>query len=369
MVDRPNLRIWFSIVLALGLLLFTYHYLAAVTSGHAISPLEPLINELTAAFGAGLLFWGVRALALAKPLERGRIVARIPVYVAALVAYTVLHTSSNWLSRAALYPVAGLGRFDYGEMPLRYFMEFPIDLISFVLMVGAVRWAELRRLERDRENRELRLERSLTEARLANLRLQLQPHFLFNALNTISSVLHRDPDIADELLERLAHLLRGALSSERDDLVPLERELDWLRAYVALLEARFEERLVFEVDVPDDLRRQLLPAMSLQPLVENAVRHGGLEQRGTGRIRVTAEEAEGGRSWQVAVCDDGERFDVEAAGNGGGFGLRSVRERLELLFGGAARLELVGRERGGCRAVLTMPLDPAVPGAAGGVGG
>jgi signal transduction histidine kinase len=345
--------LWLAVVLGIGLLFFTYHHLGAVAESERPPVAKALINELTAAFGAGVLFWGVRALALTLPPTRSTWLRRLPLYAAALGLYSAAHTSSNWALRAALYPLAGLGSYDYGRMPVRYLMELPIDVIGFVAMVGVVRWAASRRERRERELREARLERSLTEAKLANLRLQLQPHFLFNALNTISSTMYRDVGRADELIEDLGDLLRGSLSTGRDDLVPLGRELDWLAAYVELLEARFEERLTVEVDVPDELRWAVVPAMLLQPLVENAVRHGGVESRGTGRIRISGRREDG--SLVLAVADDGPGAPEPVDPRRAGFGLRSVAERLELLYGPEQALDLTSTPETGFTATLRFP--------------
>ncbi|WP_428268308.1 sensor histidine kinase [Haliangium sp.] len=322
--------IWLATVLGISLLMFTYHHLAVVAEGGKRPAIAAALNELSAVFGAGVLFWGVRALVRAWPLTARR-ATRIPLYLAVLALYSVVHTSSNWALRALLYPMAGLGKFDYGIMPVRYLMELPIDVISFVVMVGALHWVRAGRRARARELRAAHLERSLTESKLANLRLQLQPHFLFNALNTISATMYRDVDEADALIERLGALLRGSLSTSRDELVPLGQELDWLGAYIALLEARFEDRLTVELDVDDGVRAALVPSMVLQPLVENAVRHGGVEGRGHGLIRIAARR-EGSRL-ALSVEDDGPGAPTPIDPEEAGFGLRSIAERLALIYG------------------------------------
>ncbi|MEZ5333134.1 MAG: histidine kinase [Thermoanaerobaculia bacterium] len=348
-----TIALWLAVVFGLGLLMFAYHHLGAIAEGDRPPVAKALINELTAALGAGTLYWGIRALVLTRPLTRTAWLGRLPLYLVALGAYSLLHTSSNWALRTLLYPLAGLGPYDYGRMPMRYVMELPIDVIGFTLMVGAVQWASQRRERRQRELRAERLERTLTEAKLANLRLQLQPHFLFNALNTISSTMYRDVGRADELIERLGDLLRGSLSTARDDLVPLARELEWLAAYVELLEARFEERLEIAIDVPDELRRAVVPAMLIQPLVENAVRHGGVERHGTGRIRIAGHREDG--YLLLSVADDGPGAAGPVDPHHAGFGLRSVAERLQLLFGDDHGMELGSPPGGGFTATLRFP--------------
>lgn len=354
-----TLGLWLAVVLAIGLLFFTYRHLGAIAASERPPAAKALIDELSAAFGAGVLFWGVRALALALPLTGRTWPRRLPLYVAALGLYSVAHTSSNWGLRALLYPLAGLGPYDYGRMPVRYAMELPMDVISVVLMVGVVHWAAALRRARERELAAERLERGLVEAKLANLRLQLQPHFLFNALHTISATMYRDVGRADALIERLGELLRGSLSTARDDLVPLGRELDWLAAYVELLEARFEERLAVEVDVPDELRRAVVPTMLLQPLVENAVRHGGVESRGSGRIRLSGRREDG--RLVLAVADDGPGAAAPVDPRRAGFGLRSVAERLELLYGREQSVELASAPGTGFTATLRLPYRESEP--------
>ncbi|GAB4522872.1 MAG: hypothetical protein Tsb0020_41280 [Haliangiales bacterium] len=322
--------LWLASVLGISLLMFTYHHLAVVAEGGKRPALSAAINELSAAFGAGVLFWGVRAVVRAWPLTEHR-AARIPLYLVGLGLYSALHTSSNWALRALLYPLADLGRYDYGLMPLRYLMELPVDVISVIVMVGALHWVRAGRRARARELQAAHLERSLTQSKLANLRLQLQPHFLFNALNTISATMYRDVDQADALIERLGALLRGSLSTSRAELVPLGLELDWLGSYLALLEARFEDRLTVELDVDPGLRAALVPSMVLQPLVENAVRHGGVERRGHGHIRIAARRD--GTRLALSVEDDGPGAAAPIDPRTAGFGLRSVAERLALIYG------------------------------------
>ncbi|HRN53417.1 MAG TPA: histidine kinase, partial [Gemmatimonadaceae bacterium] len=183
----------------------------------------------------------------------------------------------------------------------------------------------------ERERTEAELRRSLAEAQLQSLRLQLQPHFLFNALNTVSSAMYDDPARADAMLGRVAELLRASLRTQRGDTVPLAEELEIAQAYVMLQQERFGERLDVRWEVMPELRAASVPVFLLQPLLENAVRHGGVERRGRGRIRVQAAAERGGL--RLVVWDDGPGGD---GGAGGGLGLRATAERLRLIYGEAA---------------------------------
>ncbi len=355
---RPrDVGIWFLIVLAVGLLMFTYHHLGGLADGESWSFLEPFINELTAAFGAGLLFWPLRRLTRRVPLERGRALRSLPLYLVALLVFSVVHTSLNWGLRSMLYPLAGLGAYNYGRMPLRYFMEFPVDVIVFCLTVGGLHAYRRVRRAHERELQAARLEHSLSQAHLLNLQLQLQPHFLFNALNTISSVMYRDVERADAMIERLADLLRASLRTSRATRVPLREELAVLDDYLAIMRARFAERLAVEIDVDEHAAAALVPPLVLQPLVENAIRHGGMEERGAGSIAVRARCVDG--SLVVSVEDDGPGPTPGIDPLGQGIGLRTTAERLRLLYGNAQQLTVGIAPNGGCRVALRVPFAVA----------
>ncbi len=350
--SRPLIQ-WALIVLAIGLLMFAYHYLAYLAEGHRKHVAEPLINELTGAFTAGLLFFPILRLVRRYPLHRSDWWRVVPVYLAGLVAFGIAATSLMWLLREILYPLLGRGDFDYGIMPLRYLMEFPLQVIIFSIMVGAIHGADAFRAARERQIHAAQLEASLARAELRSLRFQLQPHFLFNALNTVSSTMYRDPNAADEILDRLAELLRASLNTARTDEVPLADELEILDNYLAVLDARFGDRLTVEIDIAADAQRALVPSMLLQPLVENAIRHGSLEQSGRGRVWIRSSID--GEELSLLVEDDGPGSAVDNPMTTNGLGLSATADRLRLLHGDACRFETENLPRGGFRVAITLP--------------
>jgi LytS/YehU family sensor histidine kinase len=182
------------------------------------------------------------------------------------------------------------------------------------------------------------------------LQAQIEPHFLFNTLANVSSLIDSDPALAKRLLERLNDWLRIALVRARSDRATLGDELDMLDNYLQILKIRFGERLRWNIDITEDVRVTPFPPMLLQPLVENAVRHGIEPKIGGGEIviRVGAE----GNKLCVEVNDSGVGL---IGGEGGGAGLANVRARLAALFGEAGRLSLQSGERGGTVATLELP--------------
>jgi two-component system LytT family sensor kinase len=182
----------------------------------------------------------------------------------------------------------------------------------------------------------------------------MHPHFLFNTLNAIAGLMREDVESADTMLAQLSELLRGTLQTEGVQEVPLAEELRLLRAYLAIQQTRFGDRLWIEIDVPDGCEQSLVPTLILQPLVENAIRHGFSETPGPGTIviRVSMEP----RRLRIDVTDEGPGPPQPLRE---GYGLRNTRSRLRALYGDEAALSLVSTEPRGARARLDLPLREA----------
>jgi two-component system, LytTR family, sensor kinase len=335
-----------------------------LAEGERATPWRPFINELTGALVAGLLFFPVRAFVRRFPLSAATWPRRLPLYLPALLLCGGTATTVMWGLRSLLYPLAGLGRYDYGVMPLRYFMELPLQAIWFSLVVAALHALSALEAARARELRAAQLEGSLARAQVRNLRLQLQPHFLFNALNTISATMYDDPRAADEMLDQLAELLRASLSTAREDEVPLALELDLLDRYLALLRARFGDRLTVTLNVEPGTEEALVPSLLLQPLVENAVRHGNAERTGRGAVAVRAFREDG--RLVLEVLDDGNADPASVPTGrhpGSGLGLAGTAERLALLYGAdhAFAAGPLANGGGGFRVRAVLPFRLASP--------
>jgi hypothetical protein len=204
--------------------------------------------------------------------------------------------------------------------------------------------------------KELERERALklaTEAQLASLESRIHPHFLFNTLNSISSLIPEDPARAERLVEQMAALLRFSLDANQSGLVPLASELKIVADYLDIERARFGDRLRYQIDVPADLNESRIPPLSLQTLVENSVKHAIAPDRAGGEIRITGACADG--LCRVAVSDSGPEFQLESAPSG--HGLDNLKDRLSALFGGRAALVL---QRVGGRNNLILSVPQAV---------
>ena len=208
-------------------------------------------------------------------------------------------------------------------------------------------------LSYERDLRAAQLEAQLSTARLAALQGQLRPHFLFNTLNMIAEQVYTDPAGADAMLTRLGVLLRSSFTETDRERVPLRRELELLESYVEIMRARFRGRLSFELDVEPATVDALVPRFMLQPLVENAIKHGVEPREEGGRVTVSSRRR--GDSLELSVRDNGDGL---AGAIREGTGVRNTRERLQHLYGaGRQRFALMPSPDGGTTAAVTIPFD------------
>lgn len=284
------------------------------------------------------------------PLERGRLASRIPLHLAAALMTCALWAFGGTLLRAALYPGEGVltGRSYLGW----FFTSLPFGVAVYFAVLGIEHAIYYFRQARERETQAARLSAQLAEARLGALRMQMKPHFLLNSLNAIL-VLVRDRDhvTATRVLEELGEVLRQVLRSDRPEEVALEDEMDFLRRYLAIEQVRFSDRLQLRFQVDPGVRYAAVPDFILQPLVENALRHGIAESPEAGLVAISARRE--GADLVLQVEDDGPGF--EAAGPVRGLGLSNTRERLQVLYGKRGMLELGRRIGGGTVASIRLP--------------
>jgi sensor histidine kinase YesM len=227
--------------------------------------------------------------------------------------------------------------------------RFQFDLLTYWLLVGVRQAMEYYQQVRERERRASLLETSLVHARLEALRMQLQPHFLFNTLNTISSLMYKDVPAADRVLNRLAGFLRLALETAKSQEVCLQTELEYTDRYLDIEKVRFLDRLVVEHDIKPDVLDALVPTLILQPLVENAIRHGVGARAGGGRMWIRASRQ--ADTLVVEVEDEGKPpHEIRE-----GVGITNARSRLAALYGGRQKLAISKGPSGGFRVAMELP--------------
>jgi hypothetical protein len=245
-------------------------------------------------------------------------------------------------------PLPGMPKFD--------FWPAIVDLLAYGAITGLAHSVYFYRRFRERERRALALESTLAQAKLNALKSQLQPHFLFNSLNAVVAQLRRNPAGAEATLVSLSELLRMALSfSERQE-ISVQEELAFVRRYVEIQKTRFGDKLNYREQIDDAARDCLLPTLTLQPLVENAIRHGIEPSETPGSVLLAARR--NGDRLSITVEDDGVGLNGNASTPGAGIGLKNLRARLETLYRADQKLEIapLNGSGSGVRVRLEIPL-------------
>jgi two-component system, LytTR family, sensor kinase len=287
------------------------------------------------------------ALARRFPLERRRAWRSAAAHVAAGAAVAVAGGAANYPVIRALFPERATGLVQTVVQQL----HFNFQWYWIILGVGhAVAYYEA---VRERELAASRLEAQLSRVQLEALKMQIQPHFLFNTLNAVSELVYVDPRLAERTILRLADLLRLAVYSAGAHEVPLRQELAFLHAYLSIQQTRFRDRLSVEMEVEPDAMDAMAPVFLLQPLVENALRHGVPPDGGVQRVRVAVERR--GGSLVLEVTDNGPGLPEGAAARGSGVGLANTRARLAQLYGAEGSFELGSAPGGGARVRARIP--------------
>jgi signal transduction histidine kinase len=318
--------------------------LVTIFEAYLWATLTPLIFSLAARFPLGTRQWWWR----------------LPALLAVGLALAFLVSTATMLFRTEFLDIP---RRRPGPVPLLDRFLFLNDFIMYlgVLAAGFARDSFRRYQARNQEAARLQAEAAalraqLAEAQLASLRMQLNPHFLFNTLHAVSALVDRDPAGVRRMIARLSELLRSTLEEGTRPERTVEEEIAFLRRYLDILQVRFQGKLEVDIDVDPGARDALVPTLVLQPLVENAVKHGVGSVRGGGRIEVRARRQ--GHRVTLSVRDNGPG-PAPGASIDGGVGLRNTQARLRALYGDDQSLSLTAAEQGGALARIDLPYRAA----------
>lgn len=307
-----------------------------------------------------LVLWGILIPVVVMgakrfPLSRENLVTRIPAHLCASVGTALAALGLLYVSDLALHWSQALGapgtllshpRFRYG------FSIYPGIMIYWVVVSITQAMSYYDRF-RERELAASRLETRLAKSKLEALKMELDPHFLFNTLNSISVLMKRDVATADKMLSNLSGLLRYVVQGRETHEVTLEEELNFLKRYLDIQKIRFSDRLTVEYSVDNDVLDALLPNLILQPIIENSIVHGITQVPGDGRITFCATKK--GEKLMIQVTDNGPGLGSRKSDGSGGIGVANTRARLEQMYGVHQRFELETREEGGARVSIEIP--------------
>ena len=356
--DEPRRRFghWilgFAIWTGLGLLSVVQTSLFFMRSGRPVPWAPVFVDRMadwyTCAIFTPFFFWLVRAV----PWDRERWWRAVGVQTLVVLATVPL----KYLIYVAIVQnvIPDYRPMVFGRVLVGSFIS---EVMAFGAMMAAIHAVEFHRRSVEHTAQAARLEARLAKARLDALTAQLQPHFLFNTLHAVSTLMHRDVERADTMLARLGDLLRRTLDDRDRSELPLSEELLLLDAYLDIARVRFEDRLAVDIQVPPDARGALVPRFVLQPLVENALQHGIGAREGPGRVVIRARRA--GDRLELAVEDNGSAASLSDSGfPREGVGLTNTRERLRECYGSDQALRLARADGGGLVVSLDIPFRVA----------
>ncbi|HJQ67500.1 MAG TPA: histidine kinase [Blastocatellia bacterium] len=370
---KPGKRLWALVLVGWVLIGMTFtlnYYLYADHYVFIFTKQPTFIEMLVWELPYWLLWAGLSPLIFKitrrHRIERERWMASLAVHVGACVLFSCAHRAAylliGWgLNVVAYRPIPSLADlFDF-----LFFFNMPTALMSYatILLVSHALLYYQRYQEEELKASRLKAELAeaqlqITEAQLQALKMQLHPHFLFNTLNSISALLDEDAEAADEMLARLGDLLRMTLANSGAQEVTLQEELEFLRCYLEIERVRFQDRLTVQMDIEPQALDALVPNLILQPIVENAIRHGIASRIAPGRIEVRAARA--GDALRLQVEDNGPGIQAKsdlAVTSREGVGLSNTRARLKRLYGDCHRFELSDAVGGGLLLTIEIPFQ------------
>jgi signal transduction histidine kinase len=348
----------------LGLTFASLSHAVAVADGRPFNvsinyPKNLCLSLIWAALSPLVFRWTRRFPVDLRPSRLRNLLAHVP----SLVAFSAVHHAAY---AAAIWWLLGgpQGGHRYDSFSDFFSASFVGALTANILIYALVVIGSQALINyegrRAAEASEARLRAQLAEARLRVLKMQLHPHFLFNTLHSINSLVAEDPAAASQMIARLGDFLRLTLEQSERQFVTLGEEVEFLRCYLDIEQVRFQDRLTVEFDVDHAAVSAEVPHLILQPIVENAIRHGVAPRAGPGRIRVAARRTNNSLWLEVNDTGPGLAPEGENSEAGSGVGLSNVRARLEQLYDGRHRFKLANGDGGGLSVTLELPLDGAM---------
>ena len=310
--------------------------------------------ELTYAYVWAALTPLILWLARRFPVERWKWVRSFVIHVGVSLLIGIATRVLHDLMLFSFLPDSGRG-FSISRLLMNvYFMtDYGVMIYWLILLISYA--FDYQRRYREGEVRTTRLEAQLAQAQLQALKMQLHPHFLFNTLHSISALVHKNPIAAERMIARLGDFLRLTLENSGAQEISLQQEIEFLKCYLEIERIRFADRLTVQIDIEPQTLDARLPNLILQPIVENAIRHGIAPRTSPGRIEIEARRLNG--TLQVQVTDNGPGLSDSTSGAivKEGVGLANTQARLRQLYGDDQRLDLANAASGGLTVILEIP--------------
>jgi two-component system, LytTR family, sensor kinase len=358
-----SFALWTFIAVANGISMYQFDRSLGRSTSLLSELTLPFINDLIYALLTPLVF----GIALRSPVQRSNWARRAVFYVAGSLAFTLAHVFLRGLvypvwdprvrgyAYAAWNPQTHILSVQWILFERLFLYNLVEDIFSIYLPIVLIAHAVCYyRRFRDRELRTSELETQLAKAHLQALKSQMQPHFLFNTMHSISALMLTDVRAADKMMARLSDLLRMSMENAGIQLTTLSRELEFVTGYLEIEKVRFEDRLKLVLDIASDTLDAQVPHLLLQPFAENAIRHGIAKRSAKGEIQISASHD--GRDLDLRVKDNGPGIDqTEGLSFKDGLGLRTTRERLRTLYGADQSLDIRNVPGGGLEVKIRIP--------------
>lgn len=365
---RPSLarlaqfyKICFPIWTVFGLFFFTQGVTQKVFTGDPSPWWHHLAGWLIGAHIDALITPGIFWLSARLPLERRKWLGHASLHLVFSVCFAIVGLGIESIIFYALGLFPSLMKTLTISFVALLILSFHQNILTYWLLIGIEHALRYYRGYQERRQQALRLEVQASElktqlmrAQLSALNMQLQPHFLFNTLNAIMVLVRQEKSLeAETMLARLSDLLRCVLEDVNSQEVSLAKELKYLRLYLSIEEVRFQDRLRVEVTAAPDVLDAAIPYMALQPIVENAVRHGICRSSSAGRIQIGASRH--GSDLEIRIQDDGPGLIGSSSASGPGIGLSNTRARLQQLYGDRAHLTIGNAHPRGALVTVVLP--------------
>jgi hypothetical protein len=359
-VEREGANGWaragliFAVWTLLGLFDASHSIIRYASAGDPVAWYNVLAMCLALWYCWAFLAFFVFRLARRYPFDGRNWPRRLALHLAACVFFAFVKMVMDYPIIWALYCPEPDKLTMLRFMRMAFNSQFQTYVLIYWAMVGVCHAFDYHRKLRDRELKAARLETRLAQAQLHLLKMQLHPHFLFNTLNAISALIHRDLELADRMVARLGELLRLTMDNAGTHEVTLAQELEFIEAYLEIERVRFGPRLTVRWEIEPQTRSAWVPYLLLQPLVENAIRHAIAPRPGPGLLEIRAERV--GETLVLQVSDDGPGLPpCRPNGRRHGIGLANTRARLEQLYGEAHRFEMGRSDLGGVCVTIETP--------------
>lgn len=322
-----------------------------LANGYKVDWFRYIINELSGAWLVLPLLPGLLWFFKKYPIGKENFWSSIPLHLLMTMAFSLVHTSLMYIVRTPLYQWFDFGPYSewYGILEYRLVMEYFKQFIFYWVLYGGYLFLEKLRENQQQQIRAAQLEEQLTKARLQSLKMQLNPHFLFNTLNAISSMMYEDLDDADKMMAILSDMLRSTLNiqveihSVADELLLLDR-------YIQIMKIRFKDKLETKLIVEEEAKVAMIPVFLLQPLIENAIKYG-VEAKGFIKVELHAKVTD--QKLAIKVEDNGPGMQKHSPK---GIGWSNTLERLEKLFGEDFLFKLKNKPEGGLQVEVEIPI-------------